>query len=171
MLIKAKKLSENNQIALVDSYYDKLLYYYIGKPGMEWLVSPTDPYFNVLKEMANLDRDQLPNADLVVFLRIDYLDWIEFLKLRNRKMDQQEHFLASFSTQELFFEATQELCAEKGIELIIFPQKKDLLHESALRFIKLLKDRGLDEVEKILNIKEESEKSFYLSFSSLLSFV
>jgi len=31
MLIEAKKLSEEGEIVLIDTYYDKLLHYYIDK--------------------------------------------------------------------------------------------------------------------------------------------
>jgi len=31
MLLEAQKLSENDKIVLIDTYYDKLLYYYLNK--------------------------------------------------------------------------------------------------------------------------------------------
>jgi hypothetical protein len=109
---------------------------------MEWLISPSDPYFNVLQEMAKIDKDKLPDADIVVFLNVDYLNWIKFLKSRNREMDKYEDFLSSFNTQKLFLEATQKLCEEKSIELIIF-QQRNTVRESALELINLFEDQGI----------------------------
>ncbi len=40
MLIEAERLSEKGETILIDTYYDKLLHYYIDKHCMRWLLSP-----------------------------------------------------------------------------------------------------------------------------------
>ena len=42
----------------MDSYYDKAVYEYIGKPGMESLLNPEDQYFNVAKVIAKADVEK-----------------------------------------------------------------------------------------------------------------
>src|SRR4051794_38563471 len=117
MLLEAQKLSESGEVVLIDTYYDKLLYYYLDKYCMRWLISPSDLYFEPMKRIAEIDKDVLPDADIVVFFKINNQhDWLEFLKVRNRPIDQDEDFMKNFETQKFLLEATQKLCAEKGIE-------------------------------------------------------
>jgi hypothetical protein len=71
MLIEAQKLSEEGETILIDTYYDKLLHYYIDKFCMRWLLSPSDRYFSVMKEIAAIDKDILPDADIVIFFEVN----------------------------------------------------------------------------------------------------
>lgn len=71
MLIEAERLSEEGETVLIDTYYDKLLYYYIDKHCMRWLLSPSDRYFSVMKEIAKIDKEVLPDADVIIFFEID----------------------------------------------------------------------------------------------------
>ncbi|CAH1756648.1 11271_t:CDS:2 [Entrophospora sp. SA101] len=141
MLLEAQKLSEEGETVFIDTYYDKLLYYYIDKYCMRWLISPSDRYFPAMKQIAEIDKDVLPDADVVVFFEINHHDWLEFLKARSRPTDQDEDFMKNFETQKFLLEATQKLCAEKGIELIIFPQDNSSIKDSALNLKSLLEDK------------------------------
>ncbi|CAJ0912853.1 11086_t:CDS:2 [Entrophospora sp. SA101] len=116
MLLEAQELSEKGKTVLIDTYYDKLLYYYIDKYCMRWLISPSDRYFSVMKQIAEIDKDILPDADIAVFFEINYDDWLELLKVRDRSTDHDEAFMKNFETQKFLLEATKKLCEEKGIE-------------------------------------------------------
>ena len=141
MLIEAERLSEEGEVVLIDTYYDKLLHYYIDKYCMRWLLSPSDRYFLVMKEIASIDKDVLPDANIIIFFEMDKENWIDFLKNRNRPTDNDEEFLKNFETQKFLLEATKKLCEEKGIELIIFPRGASSIEDSALKLKKLLDDK------------------------------
>jgi len=141
MLIEAERLSEEGEIVLIDTYYDKLLHYYIDKHCMRWLLSPSDRYFPVMKQIAEIDKDILPDADIIIFFEVDKENWLNFLKSRNRLTDNDEEFLKNFETQKFLLEATKKLCEEKDIELIILPRGASSVEESAGRIKKLLEEK------------------------------
>ena len=141
MLIEAERLSEEGEIVLIDTYYDKLLHYYIDKHCMRWLLSPSDRYFLVMKEIATIDKDVLPDADIIIFFEVNKENWINFLKSRNRPTDNDEEFLKNFETQKFLLEATKKLCEEKGIELITFSRGTASVEDSASKLKNLLDDK------------------------------
>lgn len=151
MLIEAERMSKNGETVLIDTYYDKLLHYYIDKRCMNWLLSPSDRYFPVMKDIALIDRDALPDADIIIFFEINKNDWLNLLKSRNRVVDSDEEFLKNFETQKFLLEATKKLCDERDINLIIFQQDDSSLKDSA----KKLKEILAKELEK----KENNEQS------------
>jgi hypothetical protein len=57
-------------------------------------------------------------------------------------MDHDEDFRKNFETQKFLLEATQRLCAEKGIELIIFQQDNSAVQDSALKLKKILTEKS-----------------------------
>src|SRR6185295_17024232 len=65
-LYAADALRQNGEISVIDSYYDKLMGYYFGKPQMDWLMEPTDPYHNLVALMSRIDTEYLPSADLII---------------------------------------------------------------------------------------------------------
>lgn len=141
MLIKAQELSEKGEIVLCDTYYEKLLHYYIDKYCMRWLLSPSDRYFPVMKEIAAIDNDVLPNANLIIFFKIEKQNWLKFLKNRNRVADNEEEFLKNFETQNFLWDATKKLCEEKGIELITFCQGDYSLGESVKKLKEIIENK------------------------------
>jgi thymidylate kinase len=141
MLLEAQRLNEEGEIVFIDTYYDKLLYYYIDKYCMRWLISPSDRYFSVMKQIAEIDKDVLPDADIAVFFEVDKENWLSFLKNRNRSTDNDEEFLKNFETQKFLLEATQKLCEEKGIELITFSRGASSLEDSTARLKNLLEGK------------------------------
>src|SRR5687767_9862506 len=94
-----------------------------------------------MKEIASIDKDVLPDANIIIFFEMDKENWIDFLKNRNRPTDNDEEFLKNFETQKFLLEATKKLCEEKGIELIIFPRGDSSIEDSALKLKKLLDDK------------------------------
>jgi len=142
MLIEAERLSEEGETVLIDTYYDKLLHYYIDKHCMRWLLSPSDRYFPIMKEIAAIDKDILPNADIIIFFEVNNKEiWLNFLKVMGRPTDNDEEFLKNFETQRFLLEATKKLCEEKGIELIIFPRGTISVEDAALSMKKILEEK------------------------------
>jgi deoxyadenosine/deoxycytidine kinase len=113
-LYEAKSLSEAGEIVLVDSYYDKLWASYIGKPGMEWLLPPSDQYFNNLRDLATLDRSVLPDADLLIFFEVEEADYLRMLAARNRSLDKSSDLADRFATQQYFRIAAEEYVSARA---------------------------------------------------------
>jgi nicotinamide riboside kinase len=122
-LFRANQVRSCGEIAILDSYYDKLLIQYIGKPGMEWLISPSDPYFDVTVAMAKRDWEELPNVDVIIFFEVSFDLWKDFLAKQNGWLDTDQRFLESFATQDLILKACQRLANEKNITLIKIKQE------------------------------------------------
>jgi hypothetical protein len=142
-LFEADTIRRSGQIALVDSYYDKLITYYLGKPGMEWLIARSNPYFDLTFRMAEIDRKCLPNADIVVSFELEEKIWRSFLSVRNRELDRHQGLLASFATQEHFRDAAARYCGETGSKLITFKQRISTPLEAAGELSSLLCDSGV----------------------------
>lgn len=121
---EALELRANGSTALLDSYYDKLCSYWLGKPGMEWLIGPDDPYFIPAREVALLDRALLPLADTLVVFTVARDAWEAFIAARGRRLDQESGLREKFFTQEYFVEGAEALAEESGIPLIRFHQDR-----------------------------------------------
>jgi len=139
-LFSAHELRESGAIVLVDSYFDKLLSYYLGSETMEWLIPTSDPYFELTTEMARLDRQLLPDADVVVMFEVTYEIWRAFLGRRGRELDKDEAFLRSFPSQQSFIKASEAYCHEAGAEFMRFRQSISSPKEAALALTNLLLD-------------------------------
>lgn len=142
-LFRADQIRSSGEIAITDSYYDKLLAYYIGKPGMEWLISPSDPYFDVAVAMARRDWEMLPNADVIIFFELSFDLWKDFLARRNGWLDTDPEFLKSFATQELFLGACQKLASEKNVTLIRIKQEWSSPKDIAIKVRNVLREKGI----------------------------
>ena len=79
-LYKAKINSDLGAHCIVDSYFDKLMYKYIDKDGFNWFISQKDPYYNLIHGMSKKDYIELPNADIVLAIRITPDLWRYFLQ-------------------------------------------------------------------------------------------
>lgn len=145
MLIQAEKLAQLGEGVIVDSYYDKLMYYYLDKPGMEWLINKHDPYFQVLKEVACIDSRELPNASCLVVFEIEYEDWKYLLRKRNRAfMDNDETFLQKgFHTQQHFREAAYQSAQLNATKLIPFKQSISDPKTQAEKLYEILVSEGV----------------------------
>ncbi|MCA9508867.1 MAG: hypothetical protein KC505_10645 [Myxococcales bacterium] len=145
-LYDAKKYKEDGFIAITDSYYDKITSYYLGKTGMEWLISPQDPYFHAAELLTKLDTENLPDADCMVLLDIDFETWKKFLNKRKRKRDFISGFQENFPLYRNYIEkSVEKLSEQKNIKLI------------------RVKQNGEDPQTQAKNIKEQLEKQHVLT--------
>ncbi len=147
-LFMANKLRDEGKTVLIDSYYDKLIYHYLGKPRMEWLISPTDKYYEAIKLLSELDYEYLPNADCIVFLRLNFDDWMQLIHKRNRQLDNDELFRESFVTQDYFLDAINAYSNLTGAKIIVHEQTISSPYiqaqniASTLLAEKIIKDQG-----------------------------
>ena len=105
-LIDAELDKQNGKIAFVDSYFDKLIYKYIGAEGLEWFLPKNDEYYDIVNKMAKRDYEKLPNADIVLCFTVTKDIWRKFLSARSRAMDKEETFEKEcFSLQQPMIDA------------------------------------------------------------------
>ncbi len=134
---------EQERVALVDSYYDKLMFLYIRDPQMSWLLSPEDPYYDLMLEITRLDHQMLPLANCVVFFETEEDIWFKFLDNRNRHLDENEDFRKSHHFQSVLKNITIDFCKKNGVDFLIFKQEYSSPREAAIQLHKQLKDKGL----------------------------
>lgn len=140
LLYEADRLRCMGATTIVDTFYDKLVHRYLGRKGMEWLMSSTDPYFGVAKELARLDYEKLPDCDCLIFFQVDRVTWDQLLSRRNRKFDSTNPLRDSFETSELFLQCAKEYCAERSIPLIEFSNEISTPIQSARALTKRIKE-------------------------------
>ncbi|MDQ3739976.1 MAG: AAA family ATPase [Actinomycetota bacterium] len=99
---RARTLAAEGRTVILDSYYDKWCVGWLGQPGLEWLIEPDDPYFELAMSMATLDAALLPRADVVVVLQISEELWWQQLRERSRVIDRDDEFLRSHHSQSHF---------------------------------------------------------------------
>jgi deoxyadenosine/deoxycytidine kinase len=109
---------QQGNVSVVDCYYDKLMTYYLTQPHMEWLVSSQDPYFEVLKFMATVDQQQLPQADIIAMLTVSFDTWKQLIMSRQRQLDMERVFPHAFPFQSYLLQAVQMECTQSGGHLI-----------------------------------------------------
>ena len=142
-LWKAWAERNGGHLVFVDTYYDKINAYALGKRGMEWLIDPNDPYFSVALQTLQIDNQILPNADLIVLIDISYEDWIKMLHTRNREKDFIEGFQESYAlTKAYMSEAIHALSLEQNIPVFFFQQTFDSPKNQALLLYESLKQEG-----------------------------
>lgn len=124
LYFRAAAERDDGRVALLDSYYDKLCSRWLGAPGMEWLLDPSDPYFPHVSAIARLDYDLLPLADTLVVFKTNHATWERFVRTRGRKLDSDSDLLATYETQRYFTDAAAALHRETGIEVIEFEQDR-----------------------------------------------
>lgn len=117
-LYAADSSRQQGNVSVVDCYYDKLMTYYLSQPHMEWLVSPHDPYFEVLKVMATVDQQRLPQADIIVMLTVSFDTWKQLIMSRQRLLDMERVFPHAFPFQSYLLEAVQMECTQNGSRMI-----------------------------------------------------
>lgn len=142
-LYSARHSADNGRIVLLDSFYDKLCHYYLGKPGLEWLLKPEDPYFENFLETANLDLLHLPDADVLVAIEVNEADWLMMIAGRNRSLDDKTNLHKTYHTQALFLDAAGQYCRERNVKLVRFKNLFSTVEESAHRLQEVLKKAGV----------------------------
>jgi len=127
-LFEAAAVRDAGGVALVDSYYDKLIHLYFDHPGFEWLMKRTDPYRAVYQQLIAIDHRNLPDADCVVDIVVSRDRWYELVRGRGRELDRTAGVLDTFDTQPAFTQAAQRYCKDRGIPYISFEN----VHSTAL---------------------------------------
>ena len=143
MLYQASSERDDGKIAILDSYYDKLIHLYIREPQFRWLIHPEDPYFSVYTEIARLDFENLPNADCVVTFSVDEDRWKELVKGRGRKLDRDSEILNYHDMQTQLFNATEIFCNQTGALHIHYENSHTTLAKAALGLVDELKYQGV----------------------------
>lgn len=119
-LFEAASVRDRGGIALVDSYYDKLIHLYFDHPGFEWLMRRDDPYRDVYRELIALDHANLPDADCVVSFVLGRERWAELVRGRGRELDRTAGVLSTFDTQAAFTQASEQYCRARNIPCLLF---------------------------------------------------
>lgn len=112
-LWQAWSLRNEGKLTLVDSYYEKITSFYIDKPGMEWLISPQDPFYDITKKITQLDSDLLPNADCVVHIKVAFAEWNKMLDARNRTRDNIPGFRESYPQYDEYVSLSMKRLQDK----------------------------------------------------------
>jgi deoxyadenosine/deoxycytidine kinase len=121
-LFEAKKISEQGGVAIVDSYYDKLVSLYMREKSFSWLVPTNDPYFDVSYHMAVQDFSLLPDADILVMLKLDEKTWQSFMEHRGRDFDRSADLKHHFEMQMHIENACKQIAQVRGTRLVIIDQ-------------------------------------------------
>lgn len=137
-LYAADRLRREGHIALIDSYYDKLMTYYIEAPQMEWLIAPDDPYFDVLKQMARVDNHCLPTADIIVLFTATFASWEQCIMTRKRQLDVERVFPHAFPFQDHLIWAVQQESKRSGSRVLMFENQFGSIEHSVEKLHKLL---------------------------------
>lgn len=138
-LIKAKHLRDSGQIVLVDSYYNKIMSYYMPKKSFDWLMPKDSPYYSSYQKVLELDTETLPNADIIVLFDISHDDWKKNLNARGRVSDKDPEFLKSYNTCADIEEAIFKVAKKFGIKVIRFKQEFSSPKQQAEKLRSILK--------------------------------
>lgn len=139
-LYDAKEISEQGKIAIVDSYYDNLIALYIKEDCFSWLIPMSDPYFEIVLEMAKKDYELLPTADVLIFLKINEDVWLQFLRTRQRNFDLSASLKDYFQMQDHIENACRTVARVKGIRLFVIEQNSLSAEETAKHISQFLQD-------------------------------
>lgn len=139
-LFAAKAVSDRGGVAIVDSYYDKLVSLYLGEECFSWLIPRTDPYFDTAMAMAKTDYCHLPVADILVFLKIEEDTWRSFMKIRGRAFDDSAGLIRFFKMQDHIENACQTVAQEQGTQLIVIDQHWSSPKDTAIHIANQLRE-------------------------------
>ena len=148
-LNQARLMATEGRTVFVDSYFDKLLYFCLGKPGMEWLIHPNDPYFDVMRQIARLDLETLPIPDCLIFFELDYGTWGRMLQTRPQQTETGMFTSAVFQMQEYIKSGIEFLRKHFGMKTLVVHTQLDNPKRTAEHVVSRLCDtasRTLDHV-------------------------
>ena len=143
LLYKADRLRKDGRLVFVDSYYDKLTAALLGKPGMEWLISPSDKYYPIISDLSRVDYEELPDADALVSFQVPEQQWCELLDKRGRVFDKKTSIRETFHTQGRFLDAAAEYCRQREIPHMVFENEMAGLDSAAESLFRQLKGAGV----------------------------
>lgn len=145
-LYDAEQISQDKKLVILDTYYDKLIGLYLGKKGLDWLISKKDKYFDTVKKMSKTDYEILPNVDLIIFLKVSKNLWKRFISLRNRALDNETDFINScFLLQKHLLNSVKKYCRDFNKQYLIINQHFSSPENMARIIVEKLKN------EKIIN--------------------
>ena len=139
-LFAASAISRQGKIAVVDSYFDKLVSLHMEDPVFSWLIPNTDPYFQIALQMARADYDLLPNADVLVFLRMKQAIWLQFMQQRGREFDRSVELTRYFGMQDHYQEACETAAKDHGILLCTIEQTLSCPEQTAAQVWQKIKE-------------------------------
>lgn len=141
MLYDAAEAASLGKLALIDTYYDKLLYNYIGEDGLDWFLPRDDAYYTIVEAMAKKDYERLPEADAVICFTISKPLWRHFLSKRGRDMDKELEFEKQcFSLQDPLIKACKKYAEDFGKTVLFFEQFDSSPFSAAQRLKNLLEE-------------------------------
>jgi hypothetical protein len=142
-LYEAEKLRLAGQRVYVDSVYDSLCSYWLGKKGMDWLIPPSDVYFSVAMDLACLDKTRLPKPDVLIIFEIEEHDWKNLLHKRGRALDGAQSFSGTHYTQQYYVDAGLEYAKEFSVKVVRFKQRISTTLEAATNLKRQLECEGV----------------------------
>lgn len=94
LLKDANLLRNRGGSSIIDSYFDKLTVHLLGTSGMDSFLNPNHEDFHKVMQVAQNDWLNLPNVDVLVFLKVSEEFWKRALLSRNRKSELYDIFKA-----------------------------------------------------------------------------
>lgn len=143
MYYRALRERERGQVAVLDTYYDKICHHLLGAEGMDWFLSPRDPYFDLYQEIARRDWESLPLADVVVLFQLEEQVWRYLMSERNRTLDNEWGVSSSFRIQQHFIAAAHRLQSSFGVRVLPFTQDISSPEAAAARLLTELREARL----------------------------
>lgn len=120
MYDQAVRERDQGRVVVLDTYYDKICKHLLGAEGMDWFLSPEDPYFDVYQEIARRDWETLPLPDVIVSFTLREPVWRHFLASRGRVYDERWNVSSTLSIQEHFSSAAEKLAETFGVPVLPF---------------------------------------------------
>lgn len=143
MLYQAEADRKNGKVAIVDSYYDKLIHLYMHNPEFNWLLPPEESYRSIYAQLAKQDFESLPDADCVVTFVVDEPRWQQLVRGRGRELDRQSKILDSYAMLPSFIAAAKAYCNERKIPHVIFNNTQHTLADAAESLLEELRRHGI----------------------------
>lgn len=140
---QAVRERQQGRAVVLDTYYDKICHHLLGADGMDWFLSPGDPYFDLYKEIAERDWELLPTADVIVSFQLQEDTWRHFLDRRGRSFDDDWGVSEGFHAQRHFAAAAQALSDAFAVPVIPFKQDISSPDDAAERLLIMLQDAKL----------------------------
>lgn len=141
-LYQAKALVTEGQTVFVDSYLDKLLYFCLGRRGMDWLLHPDDQYFDVARHMARIDLESLPLANYLIFFDLAYQTWHKLLQTRSRRIEAGLFTDDVFCMQNYLRAGVDFLKSTFGVKVLVVRNQFGHPRETAERLQRLLQSEA-----------------------------
>lgn len=115
----AQAASIEGSIAVVDSYYDRMLSTYVDHDAFDWILGGKESYREILRSLSRVDRRELPSVDRLIFLHVEEQDWRMRIRARMRDQDRILRIADRFAMQRPMVQACEEIAQLDGCELVI----------------------------------------------------